>query len=479
MKISANRISLRERPALLKGSLLAGTLMIAATLPAYADGRFDGFQGGGFNQFQNSFKQSFDNFKSNPGFSKDVRPNIPVNIPTIPNNPVVSIPVMPVIQITVPNIPHTPAVSIDIPNVSNPRASMPVNLPVTMPVSMPVNMPTIVRDTPSISINMNSDAISRMVSPKNPVSIDIGQKSFTPPTISIDRVASHTPIVLSPPPIPSDNGRNIDSTPPVVIDAKSVDPDNGGRGGGGNGRAGQIQIQAVQIDPSAGQVAPQQPGASPSAVNNGLGEVNAPLFVGRAQGSVVTADYVPGVIDADTIKDAVSEKIALFEGTTLFVPHNDMIVETAHGNVHIASNSVVLVSSNLNDLAVYDIHDHKKGSIWIETTGKRLNLAPGRHIVITTDESGNFAMANAIQTIPHCDITRMPGEEAKTIFISEFSIPAAINAVGSLKALATSDDPDLQKVSGRVMKTAAILLHMRGSQYKHYFKPKVTLLSQQ
>jgi len=251
-------------------------------------------------------------------------------------------------------------------------------------------------------------------------------------------------------------------------------------------RGAAVQIAAF---PAAAAAANQINNASPtdtnaSAINDGAAsgkdasEIQSQLQTAKGLGSVVTNDIVEDVIDKEALNKAMNERIALFEGTTLFIPEKDMVVKTRHGQVNLKAKSVVLVTSSDNELAVYDIHDDRKGATTVTFGDMTFKLAPGRHVVITTNESGDFAMANAIELIPHTDVVRAETGESHTAWTSEFSIPAAINSVNALKSITVSDNPDLQKVSGKIMKTAAILLHMRGGAYKHYLRPRVTMLSQ-
>lgn len=357
-----------------------------------------------------------------------------------------------------------------------------------------------VRDNkPNVSIPVappvvNNGAVTRAASAgRGPaLSIDssatrIIQPQFStrmPPTMQIPTIQTmpNIPIIRSP-----DVGtKNIQITPVSHSGAINVGKDNfsdvsssvRGREGG---RGANVQLASFQA-PSAGQA-----GAAPDATNPGQSQasgasqaqdIESQVHVGNGFGNVVTSDFMEDPLDIDGIKKEISGKIALFEGTTLFIPSEDMVIDTRHGKVKMTAHSVVLVSSSQSELAVYDIHDHKKGAVTVNAQGKTMKLAPGRHVVITTDDSGEFAMANAIDVIPHTDVRTMEKGEKTTIFTSEFSIPAAINSVNALKSLTSSPDPDLQKVANKVMKTAAIKMYMGNPNYKHYLRPRVTLLSQ-
>jgi hypothetical protein len=420
-----------ERTA--NAALLACVLSLAATLPVYAGpGDFGNIRIGGDMNLRLS---------SQANFGRENKPNIPVQIPVINNDSVGR----------AVNI--QPTISIDS------MATKIMSRPDIQMSRMPVipDMPTII--TPDVS--------SR--------NVQIHPTTFTPvvsPKVSITPISAQ---VLNP---TLQTTRGIDHAVSEPINADSRSESGAGRH---DSRAASFAVAAVS--PAAvnqtGAAAASAPQQNPAdTVSNEVAEIKAQTYVGKGYGSVVTSNFVNDPLDVDGIEKALGQHIALFEGTTLFIPDHDLVVETKHGDVHLVSKSVVLVSSDANGLAVYDIHDHKKGAIKVTSGGKTYTLAPGRHVVISTDQSGDFAMANALELIPHTDVTRVETGETRTVFTSEFSIPAAINSVNALKSLTASKDPELQKISNKVMKTTSILLYMRSSNYKHYLRPRVTLLSQ-
>ncbi len=397
-----------------------------------------------------------DSTRNNPAFSREpVR--IPVTIPAINNDASSRIstqrPMVQIDSMVTKAIMARPDFSFDRATPRMPTIPLfnPVNIqtskPVTMPVSLPVMMPQQIQSNYDNNGSRNNNSFS-----------------------NLDGM------------LPESSGANLDNFSKSLspnIDALSRGNDSSTRREGGGGRNNNVQFAVTQ--PSVDQNNAQQADiiGSNITVNQEPADTKANVFTGKSLGSVVTSTYVGDEPDAAAVKKALAQRVALFEGTTLFVPQEDLVLDTRHGRVHIGSRAVVLVSSSQNEVAVYDIHDHKKGSVSVHVDGKKLTLAPGRHVAITTDKTGDFALANAIESIPHCDVSKLQSAETKNVFTSEFSIPATIQSVSALKSLTVSQDPELQKVSHNIMKTAAILLYMRGSQYKHYLRPRVTLLSSQ
>ena len=374
------------------------------------------------------------------------------------------------------------------------RFDAPISIPVKFdgPVSIgrfegPANLPIAkFVDSPAISKIMDSPAVTRVIdSPSISKIFDspVATKVFDSPGLTkIFDSATNVPKIDSPD-FSSTSGITINSgsqggngSPTVsslapIISAPTVQVDNeSGRGRG----------QGVGIQASATNTSNDSAPHIESSSNDTTGSANSDSASSKVEnGSNASVAAVTFELDEGKLekqKADSSSRVALFDSTTLFVPEKDISVDTRFGRVHIAKGAVVLVSSSEKELAVYDIHDPKRGSIFIEGSGKKFTLAPGRHLLVTDDKSDSFAMANAIEAIPHYDVNRV-NNNGPAVYTSEFSIPAAIQVVDALKALVNSNNPEARKISDKFMKTAAILLHMRGSQYKHYLKPRVTLLS--
>jgi len=46
------------------------------------------------------------------------------------------------------------------------------------------------------------------------------------------------------------------------------------------------------------------------------------------------------------------------------------------------ANSIVLVSSSVDRLAVYDLYDGKKGAVTVDSHGQKFVLSPGSHLTL-------------------------------------------------------------------------------------------------
>jgi hypothetical protein len=173
----------------------------------------------------------------------------------------------------------------------------------------------------------------------------------------------------------------------------------------------------------------------------------------------------------------LTEILSSKDGPVLFVPTKDTTVETPFGIVKISGNSIALVSVSSAGLSVFDLDDQHKGSVSVESNGHNVVLSPGRHVLITPHHRAEFAQLNPIETIAHRGLSSSV-KNGHRAHMSEFSVLSAIDSVKPLKALAASSHPNARKISGRMLKTTAILMQLGGAreQYQHYFRPHMTAM---
>ncbi|MBX9671738.1 MAG: hypothetical protein K2X93_29385, partial [Candidatus Obscuribacterales bacterium] len=175
---------------------------------------------------------------------------------------------------------------------------------------------------------------------------------------------------------------------------------------------------------------------------------------------------------------AHNDRVVIKKGNVLFVPFRSTVVETPHGTVSIEANAVALVSVNDETLSVYDIEDSHRGSVAVEAHGHSMSLAPGSHLTLAQKAKGEFAQVNSIEAIPHRNVASKDISKGVRVHSSEFSIAAAMKNIKPLQAIASSKHPQAKKVSSKLIKTTAILMHIGGgADYQHYFKAAITAMA--
>jgi len=168
--------------------------------------------------------------------------------------------------------------------------------------------------------------------------------------------------------------------------------------------------------------------------------------------------------------------MTLKRGTVLFVPSVDTMITTPFGKIKIDAKSLVLVMSFANGVAVYDLDDLHAGAVRITAAGSTLSLSPGRHAVITPDSVKAFEQVNPAQLIGYRNITSHRLGAGIKAFTAEFSVPCAVSAVLPLKQLMNCTHPNARRVTGHMLKTAAVVMQMNSASgtYQQVFRPQTT-----
>jgi hypothetical protein len=166
----------------------------------------------------------------------------------------------------------------------------------------------------------------------------------------------------------------------------------------------------------------------------------------------------------------------MHSGTALVSPSKDMTITTPFGKVFVAARSLVLVMSLPNGMAVYNLHDRKSGAVVIEQNGRRLPVNPSTGAVFVQEKRASFAEINPAQLFCYGKTNETVSENGK-MFMTEFSLGSAINALPMLKHMIASKDPQVARISTDFLKTLAIMQQLSGSRYqdfRQYVKPVMT-----
>ncbi len=173
----------------------------------------------------------------------------------------------------------------------------------------------------------------------------------------------------------------------------------------------------------------------------------------------------------------------LSHGHSVLIADRDLELNSLFGKVKLRKGAVVFISTNKNQLSVFNLHDNQKNSVAIELcgqepTGQNYSLAPGQHLTVSTASGEDFASINPVEAIAHRSLTSKTFSAGFSIFTSEFSIPTALNSVSSLKTITSSTHPQTKKLKDKVLKTAAVLMYLGGSRgdFQNYTRPQVTAL---
>ena len=196
-------------------------------------------------------------------------------------------------------------------------------------------------------------------------------------------------------------------------------------------------------------------------------------------GAVTAGGGGSSAVLAGVTKTILRDRVVATEyGKTLFVPQNDVTVETQFGDIHINGGAIVLVSTNRDGVAVYNIHDTSKNSVSFDVRGRKMSICPGKHMLVSRSRGTDFASDNHLDSIAHRGVSTTVVSDLK-VHTSEFSTLSAIAGVLPLRAIVESKHPQSKKIANRLMKTTAVLMHLGSSNqddFQYFVKPRLTAL---
>jgi hypothetical protein len=182
----------------------------------------------------------------------------------------------------------------------------------------------------------------------------------------------------------------------------------------------------------------------PEQVLDGISEFNAGV-ISTLQNSGLNVALGP-----------VANILRLLQGQLLITPGSQVGVQTNEGQVNIAPGATALVMETGNDVAVYNLNDHKVGDVNVIVGNRKLTVAPGQELVLTRMHNAAFDKVNPGTHIAYRNPKKIRVNPDVTAFYSEFSIASAITADRGMRRLMSSSDPKERNLASRLMKMAAI-----------------------
>jgi hypothetical protein len=157
-----------------------------------------------------------------------------------------------------------------------------------------------------------------------------------------------------------------------------------------------------------------------------------------------------------------SKVLKLSQGAMLFSPARETEIKTKSANLKIAAESVVLIISLHDGVAVYDLHDRQKGAVEISTHGKTLSLYPGRFALLSAAPGKSFGELNPTLAIGYRNIERLRLTPHLEAYTADYCLSHAMQTVEPLNKILLSQNPRCKSFANRLLKTAAILSQLTG-----------------
>ncbi len=193
-------------------------------------------------------------------------------------------------------------------------------------------------------------------------------------------------------------------------------------------------------------------------------------------GQLSSIENVSDLNNSSTLSSA--KNFVLKEGNVVFAPTKDTTVQTSHGTIRLAADSVAVVMASKHGLAVYNLHDQRKDSVSVHVENKAVSLTPGRHIHVSGRGGKSFDEVNSLELVQYRGMSRSGLQNGGDLYSSEFSIPSLLYAVKPMKSLMNSKHPHATKLAKRIMKTTAVLLTLSPDtgDFVQYFRTQRTAL---
>jgi hypothetical protein len=131
-------------------------------------------------------------------------------------------------------------------------------------------------------------------------------------------------------------------------------------------------------------------------------------------------------------------------------------------------------------VAVYDMHDNRRGDV-VATTGNHVVvLNPGHHVTMAYRHISAFEQINPLECIGHRKLHVSEASGNIKHFTSEFSLISALNGLKPFMQMKHSTNPRDVKLVKAMIKNAAIIMQTRSvnGSYQRISSPRSYLSAQ-
>jgi hypothetical protein len=164
--------------------------------------------------------------------------------------------------------------------------------------------------------------------------------------------------------------------------------------------------------------------------------------------------------DKKPLVGAVSNATTFEEGVMLLAPTENQILQTAYGSIGVAKNSLVLAIAFERGIALYNLHDTKRGAVSFNFNNHKIMLALGQHALLTDRSVESFEQINPISCVAYRNVDARDLGDGVKCFQAEFNILSIIRGVEPIKQMLQSLDPHARKMAQSALKNAALTMQL-------------------
>lgn len=147
----------------------------------------------------------------------------------------------------------------------------------------------------------------------------------------------------------------------------------------------------------------------------------------------------------------------LDKGNIVFHPDKPITVHVGGATIKIAAGALVHIIRTGSDTVICDMHDSHSGDVDVSAGSKRVLLAPGQQLVISNNNSDDFAAINPNHQVAYRNTTKLDLGNGMTGYLSDISLVSALKANASIQKFAASSNPKERRLLAHMMKNAAII----------------------
>ena len=160
-----------------------------------------------------------------------------------------------------------------------------------------------------------------------------------------------------------------------------------------------------------------------------------------------------------------AQVIPLEKGAALFSATKAITVVGQKAKVRLDKGAVGLFLQTGSGLAVYNLHDRREGSVVVDTGDSVIPIAPGQMVTLSS-LAGTFEQVCPGRGIAYRNARSIKASRYNA-YVCDFSLVSAVANVPPLAYMVKSKDHAHKKTASDILKDAAILMQMRGSNYPY------------
>ncbi len=171
--------------------------------------------------------------------------------------------------------------------------------------------------------------------------------------------------------------------------------------------------------------------------------------------------------------------LIIYPGSSLIYSSHELTIYPQgklQTTITLKKGSLVLILTDKNNLAIYNLHDQNKDSVIVNATNHKFKLNPGQQVTLSTFKNINdFTVVNLARKIGYRNIKAINYKNA-SIFVTDFSIPSTIMAIKPLKAMFKNNDKLMRNLSQQLLKTSSVIMQSTSNKgaYTLMQSPKLT-----